>query len=550
MSISPPDLSPAARSGNPIHCGACAPDIGWSTINAGEALPGVVTPLTWSVFGDGVERSMRGAFCDLGVLATNVPPPGPERRLWALFYGRAAGNLETFRWLGDRTPGSSGDAVEEQIFGSVRPGRHNEPSRARYPVVAVKLPWGAARVGSRLRAATGDIHPWWQRSVAAVPAQPAAAQALFADANRRFELVMRPHTLAAMLCQALYEQIRQAAERAGRPGLETSLVTGYGDMAETAVVADLWAVSRDRLDLDEFVRRHGFHGPNEGEMAARVWRLDRSPLERLLRSYGAMDDDRDPLRQQDRRGAARREAEAELLAATPRLARGPVRGLLGVAARIIPLRGVGKASFLQCNDVMRAAARSYGDALVERGVLGEAGDVFMLTRDELLAPVVPAGLTDLVRDRRAIHDEYRTLALPEVWEGMPVPVRLTDGGAHDDGTDADGALPTVTGTAVSPGVVEGTVRVIVDPEGDEELEDGEILVCRTTDPSWASLMMVASALVIDIGGAISHGAIVARELGIPCVIGTRDGSALLRTGDRVRVDAQRGEVQVLVRPAP
>ena len=78
-----------------------------------------------------------------------------------------------------------------------------------------------------------------------------------------------------------------------------------------------------------------------------------------------------------------------------------------------------------------------------------------------------------------------------------------------------------------------------------ELEPGEILVCETTDPSWASLFLVASALVIDIGGALSHGAIVARELGVPCVINTRVGTRCLRTGDLLRVDGERGSVTVL-----
>jgi pyruvate,water dikinase len=74
------------------------------------------------------------------------------------------------------------------------------------------------------------------------------------------------------------------------------------------------------------------------------------------------------------------------------------------------------------------------------------------------------------------------------------------------------------------------------------LEPGEVLVCETTDPSWASLMFVSGALVVDIGGAVSHGAIVARELGVPCVIGTRRACAWLNTGDVVRVDGNTGQV--------
>ena len=99
---------------------------------------------------------------------------------------------------------------------------------------------------------------------------------------------------------------------------------------------------------------------------------------------------------------------------------------------------------------------------------------------------------------------------------------------------------------VSPGIAEGTVRVVQDADSDQadDFEPGDILVCSITDPSWAPLLSVAAAVVIDIGGPLSHGAIVARELGIPCVINTVDGSRRLRTGDRVTVDGGAGSVRV------
>lgn len=534
-------LSPAARAANPIHAGTCDPSVGWSTTNASEALPGVVTPLTWSIFGDGVERSMRGAFADMGILRESecVPPARTEQRLWDLWYGRAAGNLNTFRFVGDRTPGTSGDAVEEQIFGRVRPCVTSKKVYTRYPVVAVKMPYNALRCQARLRTATAAIYPWWQHSVGAGrPTELGQAQALLREAVRNFEQVMRPHTLAAMLCQSLYDQVRAAAARAHRPGLEISLVTGYGEMAETVVVGDLWAVSRNLLSIEEFVTRHGFHGPNEGELSARVWRLDQAPLERLIAAYREMPDDRDPHRVVAQRGVERRRAESELIRALPRWQRPPTRLLLGVAAKLIPLRGIGKASFLQCIDVARNAARVCGEVLTRSGVFTVPEDAYWLTVDELAGSLAP-DVVALIATRRAVTEEYRRLEVPEVWQGTPQPFV---GETTRDRIDGE-----ISGAAVSPGVVEGIARLILDAEGDDDLEPGEILVCRTTDPSWASLMMVASALVIDIGGAISHGAIVARELGIPCVIGTRTGTQILRTGDRIRVDGERGVVEILER---
>ncbi|MGH9039084.1 MAG: PEP-utilizing enzyme, partial [Acidimicrobiia bacterium] len=125
-----------------------------------------------------------------------------------------------------------------------------------------------------------------------------------------------------------------------------------------------------------------------------------------------------------------------------------------------------------------------------------------------------------------------------LWEGMPDPIPLETGAIADD-------VSEVTGVAVSPGIVEGRVRVVLDPN--RPLEPGEILVCETTDPSWTSMFLVAAGLVIDIGGALSHGAIVARELGVPCVINTRVGTRTLRTGDLVRVDGTAGRVTILER---
>ena len=82
-----------------------------------------------------------------------------------------------------------------------------------------------------------------------------------------------------------------------------------------------------------------------------------------------------------------------------------------------------------------------------------------------------------------------------------------------------------------------------------EVADGEILVSPFTDPGWASIMFISSALVVDIGGAMSHAAVAARELGVPCVVNTRTGTRSIRTGDRVRVDGKTGRVEVLERAA-
>src|SRR5258708_15456946 len=128
---------------------------------------------------------------------------------------------------------------------------------------------------------------------------------------------MRPHTLIAMLCQGMYDQLKALADSTGHPGLELDLATGYGSMAETVVVTDLWDVSRGRLTLDEFVLRHGFHGPGEGEIASKVWRIQREPIERLVDSHRELGEDPDPPRVDRERASEREDAEAPGLGSPP-----------------------------------------------------------------------------------------------------------------------------------------------------------------------------------------------------------------------------------------
>src|SRR5205814_1489201 len=189
----------------------------------------------------------------------------------------------------------------------------------------------------------------------------------------------------------------------------------------------------------------------------------------------------------------------------------------------------------------RGAARAVGVDLAANGIVADPDDVFYLTVPELTAAAVPSNLRELVAFRRQRRDEYLQMELPESWVGMaePLPIQPTRAAGQ-------GAEDAVAGTGVSPGVVEGSVRVLRDPTSDV-LEPGEILVCETTDPSYASYFLVAAGCVIDIGGALSHGAIVAREVGIPCVINTRTGTRKLHTGDLVRIDGSAGTVEILKR---
>jgi len=125
-------------------------------------------------------------------------------------------------------------------------------------------------------------------------------------------------------------------------------------------------------------------------------------------------------------------------------------------------------------------------------------------------------------------------------------VLLSDGtdlealGGRSEPTTAD----ALTGTPASAGQVRGKARVVLEPQG-ARLEPGEILVAPSTDPGWTPLFLTAGGLVMEMGGAMSHGAVVAREYGIPAVVGVAHATARIRSGETIEVDGAAGTIRLL-----
>jgi rifampicin phosphotransferase len=530
-------------SWDPLH-NHSAPDLHWSTDNLGEAAPGVLTPLGWSLWGSVGERASREALYQLGALdgTERLAPDNPDDRILRIFFGRVAMQVEFLSTLGDRMPGTTGQDVVRGIFGRVPDDIVFRPTTRRYPAVALRFPKAFITSPRAVRALSEDTDAWWRRSTgAAATAELPAAIALLQDAADRFYETLALHTTCLMgVVQPMFDALSAITTRAGVG--DVAVLSGSGG-AEMAVVGDIWRAARGEIPLEQMIANHGFHGPAEGEVSSRVWREDDTAVRRLLTEYAARPESDSPFAQEQRRRAQADEMRREVLAALPRAQRAPAAAVLRLAASRIPLRGVGKRSFLQGLDVARAAARRIGTCLVAVGRLAAADELFYLTFDELTAQL-PVDAQALVARRRERRDRYRSVRIPAHWTGQPVPLE------EAPADDADKDLATVAGIGVSAGVVEGLVRVVTEPDF-AEVQSDEVLVAPTTDPSWSSIMFVSSALVVDIGSALSHAAVVARELGLPCVVNTREGTRLLRTGDRVRVDGTAGTVEILERsPIP
>ncbi|MCR3751408.1 PEP/pyruvate-binding domain-containing protein [Lentzea californiensis] len=284
--------------------------------------------------------------------------------------------------------------------------------------------------------------------------------------------------------------------------------------------------------LDRFLARWGHRAVAEIDLGLPRWSDDPAHVIGVIKNFLRLEGDQGHPDAVFARGAAEAEAMIDTLA---RRARGWgwfVRFALRRTRVLAGLREYPKYLIITLFGVLRKRVAAIGAELVAAGRLDVADDVFFLNFEEMRS--AQGDLRPTVAGRREVYDrEMRRRHIPRVL--------LSDGTepeAVHHGAPAEGDL---VGTPASAGTITGIARVVMDPVG-AHLEPGEILVAPSTDPGWTPLFLTAGGLVMEMGGANSHGAVVAREYGIPAVVGVREAVTRIRTGDRITVDGSTGAV--------
>ena len=309
--------------------------------------------------------------------------------------------------------------------------------------------------------------------------------------------------------------------------------------------------TRSFLDaVEEFLDACGWRG-NDLDVASPTWKEDPTTAYKLIREYASRDDYNPE--DEFKSLVAARQAREKML--TDKLSGdeqrvGLFRMMLGGAQQYLPVQEDHNFWIDQQGvAVQRVPVLDAGRRLVAAHRTGRADDVFFLAYDEL-QEALRGGRTELsglVEQRRREAVENRKLTPPPAI-GTPPPVEAEDnpmltkffGGTPDASAD-----PRVfNGNGASSGKITGTARVILTLDDAERLQSGEILVCKATMPPWTPLFAIASAVVTDHGGILSHTAIVAREYQIPAVIGTKVATALVRDGQTITVDGDAGTVRL------
>ncbi len=319
--------------------------------------------------------------------------------------------------------------------------------------------------------------------------------------------------------------------RADAPSYGWVVTTPPARLAEQFLSSGLPRVAEE--SVSEFLASYGSRGVAEIDVGGPRWSEDTTSIWDSIASYLAIDDFSQWPQARYQRGVAQAEAAIEKLADASGVRGREVRKLAHTVRELFGARETPKFAIVRCLGLFRSALLESGVDMVRVGALGRPDDIFFLTLDELPRAFV-GGWEDAVESRRdEFEREERRTRVPRVL--------VSDGRTF---YDPPGAASDLRGDGVSPGVVEGAVRVVEDPAS-AGLEPGEILVCRGTSPAWTTLFGIAGGLVTEVGGLMTHGAVVAREYGLPAIVGVGQATTRLKDGQRVRLDGASGTITLL-----
>ncbi|MCP3804486.1 PEP-utilizing enzyme [Allokutzneria sp. A3M-2-11 16] len=494
----------------------------WTSTNVGEAIPSVMTPATWSlvrelampeVAGHPLTGNIGGRFyLNLSVplsLASALGLGGLALKRSERVFGQIGSEVEI-----PRVPMSRGTAVRAAAAMVAWMVRQALTYRRRLGGLLAENPKRCKELHRRI-GATDDpraLAGLWRSDVAEL-------------------LTGTCRTLEAGARQASPDGVAAVLRRWVGDADAAALMTGLHDEAEGALVSlgpvlGLARLRRGEVDREDYLWAWGHRCPDEFEVSAPRPAEDPEWLDRQLAGLG------DPEALLRRQAGARDAAWRGLRARRPLGAR-LIRLRLDRLAEAARVRERARSEFVRGFWVFRVFAVRAGE------LTGLGDDVFFLSFPEIVAVLDgDRAAVAKIAGRRAAHLRYRALPpYPTLIRGRFDPNALDR--AEEPG---DGAITGFPGVA---GVVEGSARVVSTVEEAESLLPGEILVAVSTNIGWTPLFPRAAAVVTDIGAPLSHAVIVARELGIPAVVGCGTATARLATGDRIRVDGLRGTVSVL-----
>lgn len=531
----------------------------------------VCTPLMFSLYRNAFQPSMQAYFEGLGLLAR-----GADETWIRMFYGRPYWNASAVKRCLEKVPGFDERAFDADLglqkdYGEEGPLR--TPTTIRSVLRALPVAWRLGRGYRRHLAAVEAFCAAWperyrrwtsrtsrigeegeaefRRGLAEVLAE------LHPETEQTYFTTIYNNSNAQTDLRKLVEKMDAAA---GGTTSVVDLMCGLSNVSHMELQRGICTLYRTleshgpesgewRDALQAFLDEHGFHADAELDLTEPRWAEVPERVEAMIggmvRSGTPPSDPSVTEREQRARFSAELERVRVRLAARPRVrlrfGRRFAKALERMRAYLSARERMRQVS-TQCYAIVRAWAVEAGRRFADEGRLDRAEDVFMLDADELVSLARGEPLPDLaerVAFRRAMYEGYRDLSPPpELGRAL----RPSDPAKTGDGSTV------LTGLGCSPGVAEGTVRVIGSLAELGELRRGDVLVTRFTDPGWTPALGLVAGVVTEVGGMLSHAAVIGREYGIPAVLNLPGATKALASGQRVRIDGAAGTVEILAGP--
>ena len=577
---------PASGSCSPVRLPAAAPrqgrDIEWTRANLAEVLPDLTSPQALTAFDELLNAAERINFGRLTAPETEL---GPLVKVFA--------RPTVFQPVTDapcqprRRPRAGGHASLARTLRGHLGGRRNREAApagpTRYPVLPdfAKLAWRHLRA-SKIVAAHNERNAGYLARLKAVdPARMSDAELWEGFEEWRRDGPEEMQTVLLLSGVLFHETpVRKVCEAVGFPFEQLvypQLATGERSVSsqqafDLVALADvarrepraarfIASASPEQLAdirtalagteflgaLDRFLAAYGHRGRYESDWALPRYREDPTPLLHALRAHLSTpptDNEGATIARQQREAAEAWTAFSKRLSWWQRLVTLPrIRRSVATIKRYYVWREQVRSDLVRVMSLLRQGHLVLADRFVSRGWLDDASDYFLLHLREVGAVIAgsepPDSLRSIVAARKAELERYRSLRMPLLMKEADLPRLLRTSGVSG-GADADGSL---TGLPVSSGRVEAEVVVIRDPADFGRMKRGAILVAPATDPSWTPLFTLASGVIVEVGGVLSHASTIAREFGLPAIANVKHATRRLKTGDRVRLDAVEGRIE-------
>ena len=551
--------------------------------NVGEVFPDVVKPFSWSLWGiPHAEPGWRLALANIGAFDTSEFP-ADQMAMLGVFGGYCYLNVSASRIFGVRAPGLTPEAIDQSFFGDSadvppyepRPTDESEEHTAKlletigWVMTVEDLP---------------DVEELRQKAVALRNARPDLATFSDQQLVDRVKQIAAEHWGPAWVrhIMATYHSLIPAGAvegvcaAVGMAELASEILSTDKPVASAEPAKALWRLSRfvrasgvlteafdngtdgviDRIAaIDhpdavtfietwrDFIASYGFRGPNEWEMASPVWEIDPATPLSALNAQRQADDVESPETRKQTRDQARQKAIEKIGAILEGDAEtlGQFQAAANATAVIFAGRESTRASCAVIVHEMRMPMYELGRRFVEKGVLKSANEFSLLTVDEWEAVLTEDKDVSAILDERRSTETRLSGLMPPFIVNASIPdiagwtPRSTSGNLLAKGE-------VLQGLGGCAGKITGRARIVRDPSEPGDLRAGDILVAKHTDPSWTPIFSAVSGVIVDVGAAVSHAVIVARELGVPCVVSATDATLRIPDGATVEIDGGAGTV--------